>query len=194
MRDLLKAHEYLRRKGLAFDLVVLNDHASSYLQDLQNTLLQMVEGSPEQSWVDRPGGVFLRRADLMPPEDRTLLEAAARVVMDGADGNLREQLKRPQIPFGPRAWPRFRSSRLPPKTTREPRAPSTAASGRPRDVQRHRRFRRRRPRIRHLRRSGRRHAPTSALVERRRASDVRLCRRRRAAPATRGRETATTTG
>ena len=101
LRDLLKAHEYLRRKGLAFDLVVLNDHGSSYLQDLQNTLLQMVEGSPEQSWVDRPGGVFLRRADLMPPEDRTLLEAAARVVMDGADGNLREQLKRPQIPFGP---------------------------------------------------------------------------------------------
>ena len=101
LRDLLKAHEYLRRKGLAFDLVVLNDHASGYLQDLQNMLLQMVEGSPEQSWVDRPGGVFLRRADLMPPEDRTLLEAAARVVMDGADGSLREQLKRPQIPFGP---------------------------------------------------------------------------------------------
>jgi cyclic beta-1,2-glucan synthetase len=101
LRDLLKAHEYLRRKGLAFDLVVLNDHAPSYLQDLQNTLLQMVESSPEQTWVDRPGGVFLRRADLMPPEDRTLLEAAARVVMDGADGQLREQLKRPQIPYGP---------------------------------------------------------------------------------------------
>jgi cyclic beta-1,2-glucan synthetase len=100
-RDLLKAHEYLRRKGLAFDLVVLNEHASSYLQDLQDTLLQMVESGPEQSWVDRPGGVFLRRADLMPEEDRTLLAAAARVVMDAADGNLREQLKRPQIPFGP---------------------------------------------------------------------------------------------
>ncbi len=101
LRDLLKAHEYLRRKGLAFDLVVLNQHASSYLQDLQTTLLQMVETSPEQGWLDRPGGVFLRRADLMPQEDRTLLEATARVVMDGADGNIREQLKRPQIPFGP---------------------------------------------------------------------------------------------
>ena len=101
LRDLLKAHEYLRRKGLAFDLVVLNDHASSYLQDLQNTLVQIVEGSPEQGWVDRPGGVFLRRADLMPVDDQLLLEAAARVVMDGADGNLRDQLKRPQIPFGP---------------------------------------------------------------------------------------------
>ena len=101
LRDLLKAHEYLRRKGLAFDLVVLNDHGTSYLQDLQNTLLQIVEASPEQAWVDRPGGVFLRRSDLLVPEDKTLLEAAARVVMDGADGNLRQQLKRPQIPFGP---------------------------------------------------------------------------------------------
>ena len=83
------------------DLVVLNEHASSYLQDLQTTLVQMVESGPEQSWVDRPGGVFLRRSDLMPPEDATLLAAAARVVMDETAGNLREQLKRPQIPFGP---------------------------------------------------------------------------------------------
>ncbi len=101
LRELLKAHEYLRRKGLAFDLVVLNEMVSSYLQDLQTTLLQMVETSPEQGWVDRSGGVFLRRSDLMPPEDRTLLEATARVVMDGAEGNLREQLKKPHIPFGP---------------------------------------------------------------------------------------------
>jgi cyclic beta-1,2-glucan synthetase len=101
LRDLLRAHEYLRRKGLVFDLVVLNDHASSYLQDLQNALVQMVEGSPEHAWVDRHGGVFLRRTDLMPAEDHTLLNAAARVVMDGADGNLRQQLKRPQIPYGP---------------------------------------------------------------------------------------------
>jgi cyclic beta-1,2-glucan synthetase len=100
LKDLLRAHEYLRRKGLVFDLVVLNDHASSYLQDLQTALVQMVEGSPEQSWVNRPGGVFLRRTDLLPPEDQTLLNAAARVVMDGADGNLLQQLKRPQIPYG----------------------------------------------------------------------------------------------
>src|SRR5688572_25236678 len=101
VRDLLKAHEYLRLKGLAFDLVMLNEHESSYLQDLQHSLLQIVESGPEHAWVDRPGGVFLLRADLMPQEDQTLIEAAARVVMDGADGRLREQLKRPQVPFGP---------------------------------------------------------------------------------------------
>ena len=36
--------------------------------------MQMLQSSPEQGWVDKPGGVFLRRADLMPPEDQTLLQ------------------------------------------------------------------------------------------------------------------------
>jgi cyclic beta-1,2-glucan synthetase len=128
LRDLLKAHEYLRRKGFLFDLVVLNDHASSYLQDLQNRLVQMVESSPEQSWIDRPGGVFLRRADLMRPEDRTLLEAAARVVMDGADGQLLKQLRRPQIPFGPEPGQvAERAAR--PSVRSTPAATSTVESG-----------------------------------------------------------------
>ncbi len=96
--DLLKAHEYLRGKGLAFDLVVLNTHAASYRQDLQDTLQDILKSGPEQGWVDRPGGVFLRRGDLMPPEDRLLLRAVARAVMDGANGDLQQQLVRPQVP------------------------------------------------------------------------------------------------
>jgi cyclic beta-1,2-glucan synthetase len=98
-RELLKAHEYLRVKGLPFDLVVLNEHGASYLQDLQNNLRQLVEGGPEQAWLDRPGGVFLLRADLMSLEEQLLLQAIARVVMDGANGGLREHLVRPQVPF-----------------------------------------------------------------------------------------------
>ncbi|MGH9307732.1 MAG: GH36-type glycosyl hydrolase domain-containing protein, partial [Vicinamibacterales bacterium] len=100
-RDLLKAHEYLRVKGLVFDLVVLNEHGEGYRQDLNDSLHQMLEGSPERGWADRPGGVFLRRADLMPLEDQTLLRAAARAVMDGAEGGLHQQLVRPQIQFEP---------------------------------------------------------------------------------------------
>jgi cellobiose phosphorylase len=99
--DLLKAHEYLRIKGLVFDLVVLNEHAHSYLQDLQNTLLRLIESGPAQPWLDKAGGVFPRRADLMPAEDHLLLRAAARVVMDAANGGLRNQLTRPQAPFVP---------------------------------------------------------------------------------------------
>ncbi len=64
LSDLLKAHEYLRGKGMAFDLVVLNAHAATYRMDLQDAVQQMVESGPEQAWIDRPGGVFLRRTDL----------------------------------------------------------------------------------------------------------------------------------
>jgi len=99
--DLLKAHEYLRGKGLAFDLVVLNAHGPSYRQDLQDAVQQMVESGPEQGWIDRPGGVFLRRADLIPPEDQLLLRAAARAVLEGGEGRLHQQLVRPQVPFEP---------------------------------------------------------------------------------------------
>jgi cyclic beta-1,2-glucan synthetase len=96
--ELLKAHEYLRIKGLAFDLVVLNEHPASYLQALHDETARLVERSPEHPWLDRPGGVFLRRADLMPHDDQVLLRAVARIVMDGADGGLRPQLARASAP------------------------------------------------------------------------------------------------
>jgi cyclic beta-1,2-glucan synthetase len=101
LSDLLKAHEYLRNKGLTFDLVVLNTHGATYRQDLQDAVQQMVESGPELPWIDRPGGVFLRRADVIPPEDQLLLRATARAVLDGADGGLHQQLVRPQVPFEP---------------------------------------------------------------------------------------------
>ena len=101
VRDLLKAHEYLRVKGLMFDLVILNEHGTGYRQDLQDAIQQMVESGPEHGWLDQPGGVFLRRADIIPPDDQTLLRAAARAVMDGATGGLHQQLSRPQFPYEP---------------------------------------------------------------------------------------------
>jgi cyclic beta-1,2-glucan synthetase len=101
--QLLKAHEYLRVKGLPFDLVILNEHPTTYLQPLQEELLRLLESGPEQPWVDKPGGVFARRADLIPPDDQLLFRAAARVVMDAADGDLASQLSRPQVPFVPAA-------------------------------------------------------------------------------------------
>ncbi|MDQ3213341.1 MAG: hypothetical protein M3Q85_11755, partial [Acidobacteriota bacterium] len=99
--ELLKAHEYLRLKGLPFDLVVLNLHPASYLQELQHELQRLIESSPEQPWMDRSGGVFLRRGDVMPQEDQRLMRAVSRVVMDAADGGLRNQLTRPLVPYTP---------------------------------------------------------------------------------------------
>jgi cyclic beta-1,2-glucan glucanotransferase len=92
VRRLLRGHEYLRLKGLVFDLVVLNDHPPSYVQSLQDELQRLVRISGSQSLIDKPGGVFLRRSDLMPEADRILLHAVARVVIVTDRGPLEEQL------------------------------------------------------------------------------------------------------
>jgi cyclic beta-1,2-glucan synthetase len=94
VRQLLRGHEYLRLKGLAIDLVVLNDHPPSYAQELQEELLAMIRSSGSQGLQDKPGGVFLRRTDVMPEADRILLHAVARVVIVAERGTLAEQLTR----------------------------------------------------------------------------------------------------
>jgi cyclic beta-1,2-glucan synthetase len=94
VRQLLRAHEYLRLKGLSFDLIILNDHPHSYIQSLQDELQRLVRISGSQALMDKPGGVFLRRTDIMPEADRILLHTVARVVVVADRGPLDEQLVR----------------------------------------------------------------------------------------------------
>ena len=113
VRQLLRGHEYLRLKGLQFDLIILNEHPASYAQELQNELQALVRTSGSQALQDKPGGIFLRRADPMPDADRILLHAVARVVVVTERGTLQEQLVR-----------RPAGEELPPDLV--PRAPSRA--------------------------------------------------------------------
>ncbi|HEV2765324.1 MAG TPA: protein ndvB, partial [Pyrinomonadaceae bacterium] len=94
VRQMLRAHEYLRLKGLQFDLVILNDHPPSYAQELQDELQTLVRTSGQQGLQDKPGGVFLRRAEQMPEPDRILLHAVARVVLFTERGTLEDQIVR----------------------------------------------------------------------------------------------------
>jgi len=96
-RQLLRAHEYWRMKQLAVDLVILNEKAASYVQDLQTGLEALVRVSnaqPKPASGDTRGNVFVLRADLISPETLGLLQSAARVVLLGRRGNLAEQIKR----------------------------------------------------------------------------------------------------
>ena len=96
-RQLLQAHEYWRMKQLAVDLVILNERASSYVQDLQNALETLVRASQSggpDSVERRRGRVFVLRADLLTPETRALLASVARVVLVGRRGSLADQLDR----------------------------------------------------------------------------------------------------
>ncbi|HXH32620.1 MAG TPA: glucoamylase family protein [Bacteriovoracaceae bacterium] len=93
VRELLHAHEYLRLKGLMIDLVILNERAPSYLQTLQDELLRQIRMSGSQALLDKPGGIFLRRTDLIPNEDIILLRTVSRVILNAEKGSLEEQLK-----------------------------------------------------------------------------------------------------
>jgi len=50
-----------------------------------------------QALQDKPGGIFLRRADIMPEADRILLHAVARAVIVTERGPLEDQLERPAV-------------------------------------------------------------------------------------------------
>src|SRR6185369_5152279 len=93
-RQLLRAHQYLRMKGLQFDLVILNDHPTGYAQNLQDTLQVTVRTSGAQGLVDKPGGIFIRRSDMLNEEERILLHSVARVVIVSERGSLQDQLTR----------------------------------------------------------------------------------------------------
>jgi cyclic beta-1,2-glucan synthetase len=95
--QILRGHEYLRSKGLSVDLVILNDHPASYAQSLQDDLVELVRKSGAQQLVDKTGGVFIRRADIMPEADRILLHTVARVCIVTGRGSLEEHLSRPAI-------------------------------------------------------------------------------------------------
>jgi cyclic beta-1,2-glucan synthetase len=117
-RQLLRAHEYWRLKGLAVDLVIVNEDVSGYLQPLQEEMAAVLDASPSRGLADKPGGVFLRRADLIPEEDQILLDSVARAVLIGANGPLAAQVER--TPFAEVPEPEFV-----PAAPRPPRAPET---------------------------------------------------------------------
>jgi cyclic beta-1,2-glucan synthetase len=122
VRQLLRGHEYLRLKGLSIDLIILNDHPPSYAQALQEELLAIVRSSGSAPLQDKPGGVYLRRSDLMPEADRILLHAVARVVIVPERGELEEQLVRrmPEEPLPAAFVPRTPSRQYPEPTVAMP--------------------------------------------------------------------------
>ena len=110
-KQLLRAHQYLRSKGLQFDLLILNDHPTDYAQSLQDSLQMAARTSGAQALIDKSGGVFIRRSDQLAEEERILLHAVARVVIVSERGSLEDQLvRRPaEEPLPPDFQPRAAS-------------------------------------------------------------------------------------
>ena len=121
IRQLLRAQEYWRSKGLSVDVVVLNDKAPSYEQELQGSLDDLVRVHQQRVSADLGdvhGNVFLLRGDLTSERERLLLQSAARVVLLSRHGTIAEQVIRSQRP---ETTPR--PARRPPRLRNDAEAP-----------------------------------------------------------------------
>ena len=95
VRQVLQAQEFWRLKALVADVVILNEHPVSYLDEMQEALLALVARGPWGAREHHQGGVHVLRADTMAEDERILLNAAAAVVLSGERGELADQLDRP---------------------------------------------------------------------------------------------------
>lgn len=93
VRQLLKAHEYWRLRGLTVDLVIWNEDQFGYRQDLNDRIMELVAAGSGAHLVDKPGGIFLRASDRIAEEDRILIQAVSRVILSDTRGTLADQIE-----------------------------------------------------------------------------------------------------
>ena len=93
-RQVVRCYTYWRLKGLVVDLVIWHEDHVSYRQRLQDQIMGLIATGIEANAIDRPGGIFVRSAEQISFEDRTLLQAVARVIISDSRGTLLEQVSR----------------------------------------------------------------------------------------------------
>jgi cyclic beta-1,2-glucan synthetase len=95
VRQVLQAQEYWRLKGLAADVVIVNDNPVGYLDAMQVAIETLLDDGPWRSWRHRSGGAFLLRGDRLSAADHDLLTSVASAVLSGDRGELSHQLDHP---------------------------------------------------------------------------------------------------
>ncbi|HYN55362.1 MAG TPA: glycosyl hydrolase family 65 protein, partial [Methylotenera sp.] len=94
VKQALQAHYYWRMKGLVVDLVIFNDNFSGYRAVLHDQIIGLINTGPDAQITNKPGGVFLRRAEELSEEARVLFHTVARLVFTDTSGSLLEQVVR----------------------------------------------------------------------------------------------------
>jgi len=94
VKQVLQAHAYWRIKGLAADLVIVNEDFSGYRAVLQDLIMGLINAGPEAQVLNKPGGVFVRRAEELSEDERVLLQTVARIVFSDTAETLIEQVER----------------------------------------------------------------------------------------------------
>jgi cyclic beta-1,2-glucan synthetase len=111
VREAIQAHQFWRNRRVKIDLVILNEQSTNYGAELNNLLYRLISRTNSEGWLNQRGGIFILFSSHVKPEELTLLETAARVVLQGEKGALADQIPPYSIPVA--HLPAFTPSRLP---------------------------------------------------------------------------------
>lgn len=89
VREVTIAHDFSRRRGLHFDLVLLDQRGA----DQASRLTEELQAGSAAELMGKPGGIFVL-SDASPGDQLKTIEAAARVVLSSSRGLLADQLIR----------------------------------------------------------------------------------------------------
>ncbi|MCG2787498.1 MAG: cellobiose phosphorylase [Anaerolineae bacterium] len=106
--EAIKAFTYWRSLHVTINLIILNDQDTGYALDLHNAIQRQIRSLGVEAALNQRDGIFVLRADLLQPADKTLLQTVAGVVLDEKGGTLAEHALR--LTEKPTRLPQFSAS------------------------------------------------------------------------------------
>ncbi len=122
VKQLIKAQAFWHMKGLAVDVVILNEDPSTYRQVLQEQIQGLVVAGTDITTTEKKGRIFVRPIDQVSAEDLILLQTVARAIISDTKGTLEAQVNKRlsmKTPFA-----KLATSKLQPTVNRKLEIPS----------------------------------------------------------------------
>jgi cyclic beta-1,2-glucan synthetase len=94
VKQLIQAHAYWHKQGLAADLIILVEQTSDSSQELIDRIESFIASRLQTHPLEKRGGILIRHLAQLTPEEHLLFQAVARVVLTNQDGTLPEQLSK----------------------------------------------------------------------------------------------------
>ncbi|MCH8534813.1 MAG: glycosyltransferase 36 [Flavobacteriaceae bacterium] len=79
---LLKAHLFWSKRGIITELVIINEHAPGYIDEIQEAIQVAIEFTIERNLIHKRAGVFLFQSDKIQHDDEALLYSVAHAVFN----------------------------------------------------------------------------------------------------------------
>ncbi|EJP6472178.1 cyclic beta 1-2 glucan synthetase [Clostridium botulinum] len=92
IRQLLTAYRYWKLKNINVDLIIINTKESSYIETIEDSILNLINTLGLMRNVNKSAGIFLFNKSTMNEDTLNLLRAICRLYIDCNRGSLAEQI------------------------------------------------------------------------------------------------------